>query len=97
MWYPNKMDIPTTYHINSCVTSYRGTARGQAEEVDEDEEEEEELGRKTQYMMPLRCVQCLDLLVHGNVMISDASIEGVVLKTLNLDRNDKPEDFLSEQ
>lgn len=53
LWYPNKMDIPNTYHINSCVTSYRGEA-GNDKDDDDEEEGKGDGTRKALCRMPVR-------------------------------------------
>lgn len=95
------VEIPSTYHINSYVSSYHGSAKEReckevdkegegkeahkkgegngSDEMSEDEEGDGRTVRRVAYRMPLRCVQTLDVLVQGNVHISEACIRQALL------------------
>lgn len=95
MLHPNRIDIPTTYHINSLVSSYRRVLKENGK-ADNDDEEDDEIGTsKVQYRMPLRYVQCLDSIAHGNPNISEVVVRRAMMASLDINQEQVPEDFPS--
>lgn len=97
--YPDRLDIPTTYHINSAVTSYRGAVKDNEKEgnVEYEDVAEGNVSQKEQYIMPLRYVQCLESILHGNMNISEASTRRVLIRAFNLNEDSLPTYFQSTE
>lgn len=108
--YPGRLDIPTTYHIGSFVSSYRDSMKRRETQLKNTAEHEiveqgqcvqsaEEVGskpkRRKSYRMPSSYVRCLEQLVRSNESMGTSGIRLIVLDALMIDHHDPPDDLPS--
>lgn len=97
MLYPDRLDIPTTYHINSLVTSHRGVLRDQDNDGNACDDGVDGATRNTQYRMPIRYVQCLDSILNGNPNITEPGMKTAQIMAMGSTMSELPEDFPTEE